>query len=55
MSLVTTEYFTAVQRHLDEMGQTATLTADERDLIDDYETQQFGAEACAAHIAQERA
>jgi hypothetical protein len=49
-----TTYFTYVQRHLDDMNQPITLTADERDIVDDYATQEFGAKACAEQIAQER-
>lgn len=54
MSHASPLYFTAVQRRLDELGQSVSLTADERDIVDDYATQEFGAEACAEHIAQAR-
>lgn len=55
MNHVSSAYFTEVQRHLADMGQSATLTADERDIVDDYATQDFGAKACAEQIAQDRA
>lgn len=54
MSHASTDYFTAVQRHRDDLGQSVAPTADERDIVDDYATQEFGSEACAAHIAKER-
>jgi hypothetical protein len=47
-------YFNEVQRHLDDIGQPAILTADERDIVDDYATQEFGAKECAERIAQAR-
>jgi hypothetical protein len=49
-----TDYFTQVQQNLDEMGQSGLLTADERDIVDDYEAQEFGAKQCAEHIANNR-
>jgi hypothetical protein len=48
-------YFTAVQRQLVELGQTPNMTADERDIVDDYEEQEFGVNACAEHLAKQRA
>ena len=54
MSQASSAYFTAVQKRLDETGHDVTLTADERDIVDDYALQEFGAEACADHIAKER-
>jgi hypothetical protein len=47
-------YFAEVQRHLDDIGQPVALSVDERDIIDEYATQEFGAKECAAHIARAR-
>ncbi|MFC5550162.1 hypothetical protein [Massilia aerilata] len=47
-------FFAEVQRNLDDMGQPVVLTADERDIVDDYATQDFGAKECAEQIARER-
>jgi hypothetical protein len=47
-------YFAEVQRHLDEIGQPVALSADERDIVDDYATQDFGARECADQIARAR-
>lgn len=54
MTNASSAYFTDVQAHLDELGQSVTLTADERDIVDDYATQEFGARECADLIANER-
>jgi hypothetical protein len=54
MNDASSSYFTEVQRHLDDMGQSATLNADERDIVDDYATQEFGARECAVQIANDR-
>lgn len=54
MSDASSTYFTEVQNHLNEMGQSPSLTADERDIVDDYASQEFGTEACAEQIAGER-
>lgn len=54
MSQESSLYFAEVQRQLDELGQAVTLTADERDIVDDYAAQNFGPEACASHIAKAR-
>ena len=48
-------FFAEVQSHLDEMGQPVSLSADERDIVDEYADQEFGAKECAADIAKERA
>jgi hypothetical protein len=47
-------YFTEVQRNLDAMDHSTVLTPDERDIVDDYEAQEFSPEACAGHIAKSR-
>lgn len=47
-------YFAEVQRHLNEIGQSVVLTADERDVVDDYATQEFGARECALQIERAR-
>lgn len=47
-------YFAAVQAQLHCLGQAPAMTADERDLADDYEQQQFGVAVCAADIAKAR-
>lgn len=54
MNDASSTYFTEVQCHLDDMGHSTTLTADERDIVDDYATQEFAAKVCAEQIAQER-
>jgi len=54
MNEASSTYFTQVQNHLNEMGQSSSLTADERDIVDDYATQDFGAKQCAEQIAGER-
>jgi len=54
MNDASSTFFTEVQGYLNEMNQSPTLTADERDIVDDYATQEFSAKACADHIAQER-
>lgn len=48
------EFFNEVQQKLAEMGLSADLTQDERDIVDDYEMQQFSAEACIEHLAKQR-
>jgi hypothetical protein len=48
------DFYTEVQRNLDQIGHSANLTDDERDIVDDYESQQFGAKECADHIARGR-
>jgi hypothetical protein len=55
MNEASSNYFTEVQHHLNEIGQPVVLTADERDIVDDYATQEFGAKACAEKIASTRA
>lgn len=47
-------YFTAVQEQLHMIGQSPILTADERDILDEYEDNEFGAKECAEHIARTR-
>lgn len=47
-------YFAEVQHHLNEIGQPVALTADERDIVDDYATQEFGARECAVQIGRQR-
>jgi hypothetical protein len=47
-------YFAEVQRHLNEIDQSVVLTADERDVVDDYATQEFGARECALQIERAR-
>lgn len=54
MNEITLDYFSKVQLELVRLGQNHSLTADERDVIDDYESQEFGAEVCAADIAKRR-
>ena len=54
MNQTSSNYFTSVQQHLDSMGQSVTLTADERDIVDDFATQEFSADACAIHIMRNR-
>jgi hypothetical protein len=52
MNTQASNYFAEVQRNLDSMDHSTVLTADERDIVDDYEAQDFSPEACASHIAQ---
>lgn len=52
MSEASSQYFTEVLHHLSELGQPVAMTADERDIVDDYAAQDFGAEACASYITQ---
>lgn len=54
MNDASSSYFTEVQRHMDDMGQSAPLTLDERDIVDDYAAQEFGAFECATRIAHHR-
>lgn len=55
MIQASSDYFTAVQEQLGRKGLTVILSADERDVVDDYEGQEFSVEACAEHIAKSRA
>ena len=48
------QYFTDVRTQLDQVGASATLSADERDIVDDFEAQEFSASACAKHIVKQR-
>jgi len=54
MSEAVTTYFNDVQRKLHEMNESANLSADERDVVDDYEQQGFGSKECAQSIAVAR-
>ncbi|WP_211284445.1 hypothetical protein, partial [Mycobacterium paraseoulense] len=54
MNNASSSYFTEVQRHLDDLGHSVTLNADERDIVDDYAAQEFGARECAVQIANDR-
>lgn len=54
MNQTNVDYFAKVQIELVRLGQNHSLTADESDVIDDYELQEFSAEACAADIAKRR-
>jgi hypothetical protein len=54
MNDASSTYFAEVQRHLDEIGQPVALSAEERDIVDDYATQDFGSRECAVHIARAR-
>jgi len=54
MTEVSSDFFNQVQRKLAEMGFDAPMTQDERDIVDDYEMQQFGADACVEHLAKQR-
>lgn len=55
MNQTTSNFYSDVQRNLDQLGQEAALSADERDIVDDYANQDFGALQCAEHIAKARA
>lgn len=54
MDQASSEFFSEVQRNLDEMGQSTVLTVDERDIVDDYAQQEFSAKECAVHISKQR-
>lgn len=54
MTEVSTEFFNEVTRKLAEIGLDSNLTADERDIVDDYEMQHFSVEACAEHLVKQR-
>lgn len=54
MNDASTTFFAQVQNLLNGMGHSPILTADERDIVDDYATQDFGAKQCAEQIAGER-
>lgn len=54
MSQESSQYFTDVRKELDQMGASVTLSADEEDVVSDYEAQEFSASACAQHIAKAR-
>jgi len=47
-------YFTVVQAELHALGQSVVLTDDERDIVDNYEAQQFGVRQCEQHICEQR-
>jgi hypothetical protein len=49
-----TDFFSEVLKNLHQLGQSTDLTADERDIIDEYEDNEFGAKQCAEHIARSR-
>lgn len=55
MSEAPSSFFTEVQRHLHEMDEPVDMNADERELVDDYENQEFGARQCAEQILKDRA
>lgn len=54
MAEESTAFFTNVQRYLHSLGQSISLSQDERDIVDDYEAQEFGPKECAEHILRGR-
>lgn len=54
MNLQPSDYSSDVQRNLDQMGLPTALTANERDIVNDYERQDFGAKECAMHFSKQR-
>lgn len=47
-------FFNAIHRKLAEMGLDANLSQDERDIVEDYEMQQFSVDACIEHFLSRR-
>jgi hypothetical protein len=54
MEEASNDFFNEIQRKLAEMGLDANLSQDERDIVDDYEMQQFSVAACIEHLAKRR-
>lgn len=54
MEEASNDFFNEIQRKLAEMGLDANLSQDERDIVDDYELQQFSVAACIEHLAKWR-
>jgi hypothetical protein len=52
MEEASNDFFNEIQRKLAEMGLDANLSQDERDIVDDYEMQQFSVAACIEHLAK---
>lgn len=55
MEEVSSDFFNQVQRKLAEVGLDPNMDQDERDIVDDYEMQQFSVASCVEHLAKLRA
>lgn len=54
MEEVSSDFFNQVQQKLAELGLDPNMDQDERDIVDDYETQQFSVASCVEHLAKLR-
>jgi len=55
MSEGMSRFMSEVQNELQNRGASASLSADEEDLVNDYGEQQFSAKKCAERIIEGRA
>lgn len=54
MAEVPSEFFNQVYQKTVETGLCTNFSQDERDIVDDYEMQEFGVAACIEHIKKRR-
>ncbi len=54
MQDATPKFMQDVSAALDQVDAASQLTADERDIVDDFASQEFSASSCAEHIHAQR-